>query len=95
MPEGVPVAQFRNVSGQDLELSLPQWFNGRVVEAGDVVDVEDDLVYTGPPAPEVGPDGVALPIPTNHHIGKNEFNPAIWEQIVVAPKSANKNTDGE
>jgi hypothetical protein len=89
------VAQFRNVSGVDLDLSLPQWFDKRPVKAGDVIDVDDDLVYFGPPAPEIGPDGVALPIPADHHIGKNEFSPAIWEQIVVAPKSANKNTDGE
>jgi hypothetical protein len=77
MPEGVPVAQFRNVSGQDLELSLPQWFNGRVVEAGDVVDVDDDLVAAH-----------------DQDKPRNYFNPAVWE-AVSAPKSANKNTDGE
>jgi hypothetical protein len=38
------VAQFRNVSGVDLDLSLPQWLNRRLVEAGEVVDVDDDLV---------------------------------------------------
>jgi hypothetical protein len=78
MPEGAPVAQFRNVSGVDLDLSLPQWFDKRPVDAGDVIDVDDDLVAAHP---EDKP--------------RNYFSPVIWEQIVTAPKSANKNTDGE
>lgn len=88
------MAQFRNVSGQDLELSVPQWLNRRLVKAGEVVEVDDELVYFGPPAPEIGPDGVPLPIPVDHHLGTCEFNPAIWELLSV-PKSAKKNTDGE
>ena len=35
------MAQFRNVSGQDRHLSLPDWFDARLVEAGASVDVED------------------------------------------------------
>jgi hypothetical protein len=36
------VAQFRNVSGADLNLALPFWYDARLVEAGAVVDVDDD-----------------------------------------------------
>lgn len=37
------MAQFRNVSGQDRHLALPDWFAPKFVEAGGVVDVEDAL----------------------------------------------------
>ena len=37
------MAQFRNISGQDRHLSLPDWFAPRLVEAGQVIEVEDDL----------------------------------------------------
>jgi hypothetical protein len=35
------MAQFRNVSGQDRHLALPDWYAPKFVEAGGVVDVED------------------------------------------------------
>lgn len=37
------MAQFKNVSGQDRNLALPDWYDHRHVEAGGVVDVEDAL----------------------------------------------------
>lgn len=37
------MAQFRNVSGQDRHLSLPDWYDARLVEAGASVDVEDAI----------------------------------------------------
>jgi len=37
------VAQFRNVSGVDRNLVLPEWLAPRLVEADAVVDVDDDL----------------------------------------------------
>lgn len=37
------MAQFKNVSGQDRDLSLPEWYDHRHVEVGGVVDVEDAL----------------------------------------------------
>lgn len=37
------MAQFRNVSGQDRDLYLPEWLGPIHVEADAVVDVEDDL----------------------------------------------------
>ena len=37
------MAQFRNVSGVDRSLSLPDWYEARFVEAGAVVEVDDDL----------------------------------------------------
>jgi hypothetical protein len=42
-PEGVPVAQFRNVSGVDRHLALPDWLAPRLVEADAEIEVEDDL----------------------------------------------------
>jgi hypothetical protein len=37
------VAQFRNVSGVDRHLALPDWLAPRLVEADAEVEVEDDL----------------------------------------------------
>lgn len=37
------MATFRNVSGVSLDLMLPDWYASKTVEAGDTVDVEDDL----------------------------------------------------
>jgi hypothetical protein len=37
------VAQFKNVSGLDRHLALPDWYAPRLVEAGGVVDVADDI----------------------------------------------------
>lgn len=37
------MAQFRNVSGVDRHLSLPEWLAPRLVEADAVVEVDDDL----------------------------------------------------
>ena len=37
------MAQFKNVSGLDRDLALPDWFASRFVEAGGVVDVDDAL----------------------------------------------------
>ena len=37
------MAQFRNVSGVDRHLSLPEWYAPRLVEAGAVAEVDDDL----------------------------------------------------
>ena len=37
------MAQFKNVSGQDRDLSLPDWYDHRHVEAGGVVDVDDAI----------------------------------------------------
>lgn len=37
------MAQFRNVSGVDRNLSLPEWLSPRLVEDGAVVEVSDDL----------------------------------------------------
>ena len=40
------MAQFRNVSGQDRHLALPDWYAPKFVEAGGVVDVDDALAKT-------------------------------------------------
>jgi len=66
MPKEHPVAQFRNVSGVDRHLSLPEWLAPRLVEADAVAEVDDDLAakydfnqpgvwerLDGPSAPEV------------------------------------------
>lgn len=37
------MAQFKNVSGVDRHLHLPEWFAARLVEDGAVIEVEDDL----------------------------------------------------
>ncbi len=84
------MAQFRNVSGVARRLALPDWFEPKDVEPDGTVDVDDSLVYTGPPEPEVV-DGVQQPIPANHHLGTYGFNqPGVWE-LVEAPKSTKKN----
>ncbi len=38
------MAQFRNVSGRELDLRLPDWYAPKTVPPGELVDVEDDLV---------------------------------------------------
>lgn len=58
------MAQYRNVSGSDRDLFLPEWLGPKHVEAGGVVDVDDELAtrydfnqpgvwetVTAPPAP--------------------------------------------
>jgi hypothetical protein len=37
------MAQFKNISGQDRDLSLPDWYEPRRVLAGDVVEIADDV----------------------------------------------------
>jgi hypothetical protein len=37
------MAEFRNVSGQDRYLALPDWVYPRLVAAGDVVNVDDEI----------------------------------------------------
>jgi hypothetical protein len=71
------VAQFRNVSGVDRHLHLPDWYAPRLVEAGAVIDIEDALVYSGPPTPRDGEE-----IPVDHHVGTYDFNQVgIWERV--------------
>lgn len=35
------MAEFRNVSGQDRHLALPEWVGPRVVADGDTVEIDD------------------------------------------------------
>jgi hypothetical protein len=59
------MAQYRNVSGSDRNLSLSEWLGPRVVAAGDVIDIDDEVAarydfaqqgvwetVTAPPAPQ-------------------------------------------
>ena len=77
------MAQFRNVSGSDRHLALPDWYAPKFVEAGGIVDVDDDLVYVAPAKEEDRtPD---------HHVGKYDFNqPGIWEAVSAPKKSDSK-----
>jgi hypothetical protein len=70
------MAQFRNVSGQDRDLFLPEWLGPRHVAADEVVDVDDELAsrydfaqqgvwetVTPPPAPAPLPAPAETPAP--------------------------------
>lgn len=70
------MAQYRNASGQDRDLFLPEWLGPKHVEAGATVDVDDDLAtlydfnqpgvwetVTAPPAPAPEPAAEQTPAP--------------------------------
>ncbi len=62
------MAEFRNVSGEDRYLALPDWINPELVEAGATVSVDDALVYSG----------------KGNHLGKYDFaQPGVWEDATT------------
>lgn len=90
------MAQFRNVSGQDRHLALPDWYAPKFAEAGGVVDVDDSLIYAGPPQPQVDEDGNAIPIPADHHAGTYNFDqPGIWEAVSAPTRAESKSSNDD
>lgn len=85
--------QFKNVTGADVDLFRPAELGGRVVAAGDVVDVPGRIV-TSRPKPKDG-DPAPVPIPDDAYLvedgGEERAWPhTSWELVTKTDTKADK-----